>query len=134
MAGAKWRQSRFKRRCGQDARAPFFRADSSPILDFRLLDLRLFIFSFQLSVFCFLFYPPGWDKYWYRQKISEKSLEEILDFKNIKNRYFECLQIKNSLDESLQQLNIEYSKVLLEYERLQIEKGKLNSTINFGDR
>jgi len=67
-------------------------------------------------------------------KISEKSLEEILDFKGIKNRYFECLQIKNSLDESLQQLNIEYSKDLLEYERLQIEKQKLNSTINFGDR
>jgi hypothetical protein len=44
-----------ERRCGQDARAPVLRADSSPTLDFRLLDLRLFIFGFQLSVFCFLF-------------------------------------------------------------------------------
>jgi hypothetical protein len=66
-----------ERRCGQDAHAPVLRADSSSTLDIRLLDFRLFISSFQLSVFCFLFYPQGWDKCWYRQKISEKKFRSL---------------------------------------------------------
>jgi hypothetical protein len=66
-----------ERRCGQDARAPVLREDSSATLDTRLLGLRLFIFS--VSVFQnFSFYPSGWDKYWYRQKISEKSFGPCL--------------------------------------------------------
>jgi hypothetical protein len=60
------------------ARCPRSRIESRFISDFWTFDSSFSAFQhFSVSAFILRFYPTGWDKYWYRQKISEKKFRSL---------------------------------------------------------
>ena len=66
--------------------------------------------------------------------IPKKSLDELLDFKGIKTKYYECLKTKNHLKSIVQQKANELSEVQKRYFEMSEKQDELFRTISFGDR